>query len=157
MGKGVEVNKKDLADTLGISLPTVGDWVAKGCPAIQRGGNGDAGVKAWVFNTADVMKWREQQIVISTIGDSRSMDIDEARCRKTAAEASITELDLAVQKGELIEVSVVADTVGQDYANCRAKLLNITARLIGELTQDQCDMIDREIREALTELAAYVG
>lgn len=153
MAKGLEVNKKDLSDTLGISLPTVGDWVSKGCPVVQHGGNG----REWIFNTADVAKWREQQIIVSTIGDSQRMDFEEAKRRKTAAEASMAELDLAVQKGELIEIAVVSDSVGEDYANCRAKLMNITSRLIGELNQDQCDMVDSEIREALTELSQYVG
>jgi len=153
MSNGIEVNKAGLAETFGVTLPTVNAWMKKGAPFIEMGGAG----KQWLLNTADISRWREQQAMVNAIGDSRDMDFDEARRRKTAAEASMAELELAVQKGELVEIESVADTVGQDYANCRAKLLNITARLIGELTQDQCDMIDGEIREALTELAAYVG
>lgn len=151
MSHGKIVNRAELAHILGVAPATVSSWIKRGCPYEQMGAKG----KEWLFNTAQVATWREEQAALAAIGDSKSMDIEEARRRKIAAEASIAELDLSVRKGELVEIDSVAEIVGQDYANCRARLLNVHNRLIGELTQDQCDMVEEGIREALEELSAY--
>lgn len=53
--RGRDVNRSDLAEINGVSMPTIDDWVRRGCPVVQRGGRG----RAWQFNTADVRNWRE--------------------------------------------------------------------------------------------------
>ncbi len=56
--KGQVVNRADLANINGVSLPTIDDWVCRGCPVMQRGARG----RAWQFNTAEVRNWRDDDI-----------------------------------------------------------------------------------------------
>ena len=51
---GKVVNKADLANIFGVSLPTVDQWVRAGCPVEKRGGLG----KEWQFACGDVLRWR---------------------------------------------------------------------------------------------------
>ena len=152
---GIELNKADLAAMLGVSLPTIGQWVGKGCPFVFKGGPG----KQWVFNSADVLSWREEQVVQQAMGDTASLDIDEARRRKLAAEAALVELDLSKRRGEVIEIEDVAGVVGDDYANVRAKSLalptKLAPQLIGIEDTAECQaLIERGVAEALEELTA---
>ena len=152
---GIELSKADLARMLGVSLPTIGQWVGKGCPFVSKGSPG----KPWVFNSADVLSWREDQVVMQAMGDTSSLDIEEARRRKLAAEAALVELDLAKRRGEVIEIEEVAGVVGDDYANVRAKLLALPSKLAPQLIgiEDPAEckaLIERGVSEALEELTA---
>ena len=152
---GMELSKADLARMYGVSLPCIGQWIGKGCPFVSKGGPG----KQWVFNSADVLAWREDQVAQQAMGDTRSLDIEEARRRKMAAEAALVELDLAKRRGEVIEIEEVAGVVGDDYANVRAKLLalptKLAPQLIGAEDLAECkSLIERGVAEALEELTA---
>lgn len=50
------INRAQLAETFGVSLPTVDAWIRKGCPYVQKGGNG----KPWQFRIQEVVRWREK-------------------------------------------------------------------------------------------------
>lgn len=151
------VNKADLAQLMGVSTITIGQWVGKGCPYVQKGGPG----KTWVFDVPEVVGWREEQVALQAVGDTKSLDIDEARRRKIAAEAALTELDLSKRRGELVEVEEVAQTVGDDYANLRAKLLSLPVKLapqaaaITDVTELQ-SLAESLVHEALEELVSDV-
>lgn len=47
------INRKQLAELRGVSLPTIDSWVRRGCPVVTRGGPG----KAWAFNPGEVAAW----------------------------------------------------------------------------------------------------
>lgn len=152
---GVEVSKADLARMFGVSLNTIGQWVNKGCPWITKGCPG----KQWTFNTAEVVAWREEHVAQQVQGDTSQLDIEEARRRKMAAEAAMMELDLAKRRGEVLEVEAVAEVIGDDYANVRAKLLSLPTKLapilVGIEDPAECLMlIERGVTEALEELTA---
>jgi len=152
---GIEISKADLAQYVGVSLTTITNWVRQGCPYLAKGTKG----KAWIFNSAEVMTWREEKIAQNAIGDTASLDIDEARRRKLAAEAAMMELDLAKRRGEVIEIDAVAAVVGDDYANVRAKLLSLATKLAPQLIGIDdlagCKaLIERGVSEALEELTA---
>ena len=152
---GMELSKADLAKFYGVSLPTISQWVGKGCPFISKGGQG----RKWVFSSSAVTTWREDQIAQQALGDVSSLDIDEARRRKLAAEAALTELDLSHRRGELIEVELIADLVGDEYANVRAKILALPTKLaplllgVASLAEAR-GIIESGIIEALEELTA---
>lgn len=150
---GMVLGKQELATFLGISFPSIGHWVARGCPYVTKGGLG----KKWEFNTAEVVAWREAQAADKAQGDVSSTDIDEARRRKMAAEAAMTELDLQVRRGELVEIETVAEAVGEDYANVRAKLLSMPSKLAPQLAVSDdplacLALLETGIHEALEEL-----
>jgi len=98
-GQGQKVNRKQLADVFGISLPTVDAWVRSGCPYDQKGERG----REWIFDTADVMRWRERQARDDAGGEDTQ---DEARLkrRKLVAETKSAEIDLLVKQGALAPI-----------------------------------------------------
>lgn len=151
----VLVSKADLARLAGVSLPTISQWVAKGCPYVKKGAKG----QPWQFDASHVWAWREEQVALQTVGDTSQLDIEEARRRKLAAEAALAELDVAKKKGELVEVEVVAETVGDDYANVRAKLLSLPTKAAPQLCaiDDAAEVqsfLEKLVFEALEELTA---
>lgn len=149
------LNRSEIAQLFGVSLPTISQWLSKGMPFESKGTQG----RKWSFNASEVVKWREAMIVSQAIGDTSGLDLDEARRRKLAAEAAMVELDLAKRKGEVIEIDAVAGVVGDDYANVRAKLLSLPTKLAPQLIGIDdvatCKaLIERGVSEALEEFTA---
>ncbi len=91
--RGRVVNRAELAEINGVSMPTIDDWVKRGCPVVQRGGRG----RAWQFNTAEVRNWREDDIRAESSHTTHATK-DELLLRKLAAETEQAELDLAKSK-----------------------------------------------------------
>lgn len=140
---------------MGVTSNTITQWVGKGCPYVQKGGQG----KSWVFNMPDVIAWREEQIALQAVGDTASLDIDEARRRKLAAEAALAELDVSKRRGEVVEIEDVAAAVGDDYANVRAKLMSLPTKAAPQLAiiEDSAEaqaVLEKLVHEALEELTA---
>lgn len=149
----MKLNKSDMADCLGISRTAFSQWIKKGCPYEQKGSQSGQ----WVFDTAAVIRWREEQAALNAMGDTADIDLDEARRRKTAAEAALVEIEVSKRRGEVIEIEHVAEAVGEDYANVKAKLLALPTKLAPQLigmenpVEIQAILADM-ITEALEEL-----
>jgi terminase small subunit / prophage DNA-packing protein len=94
---GKKVNRTDLAEFFGISLSTVDAWVKAGCPFDQRPVNRG---KGWVFDTADVMRWREERARMEAGGQDVQDDAALTKRRKLA-ETRLVELELAKAMGEV--------------------------------------------------------
>ena len=56
--KGIIVNRSELADFLGVSLPTIDAYLKRGCPYVSEADRAK-GVP-WGFNTADVVNWNKE-------------------------------------------------------------------------------------------------
>ena len=98
--QGRKVNRKQLADVCGVSLPTVDAWVRAGCPFDQKGERG----KEWVFDTADVMRWREERARLEAGGQDVQDDAALTRRRKLA-ETRLVEIELLEKMGDLAPVT----------------------------------------------------
>jgi len=98
--QGQKVNRKQLADVFGISLPTVDAWVRAGCPYDQKGERG----KEWIFDTADVMRWREERARAEAGGQDVQDDAALTKRRKLA-ETRLVEIELLEKMGELAPVA----------------------------------------------------
>jgi len=118
---GRQVNRSELAETFGKSLPTISAWVKSGCPVVERGRQG----REWVFDTADVAGWLEQRAVAAVEGQSVLMDIEEARRRKLVAEAIMAEADADQRLGQLILVADAVEMFSAECATIRTRLLSI--------------------------------
>ena len=116
-GTGQKVNRKQLADVFGISLPTVDAWVRSGCPFDQEGGRG----KEWIFDTADVMRWREQ-LARDDAGGQDVQDDNAIARRKKAAEARLAELDLLERMGAVADVGVMERVWSRILAELQSNL-----------------------------------
>lgn len=153
-------NLGELAEVLGVNRSTVNDWLGQGCPYLEKPDQ-SRGI-GWKFSVAAVVAWLRKRDVDRAISDTSKMDIDEARLRKTAAEAALAELELAKQRGEVVSITVVTEIVGEQLSACKAKLLTLPSRaapLVAPLIDRiECrDILDGVVREVLDELVGYAG
>lgn len=152
--RGQILNRTELADHLGLAMPTIDDWIRRGCPVVERGGRG----KAWKFNSADVRQWRDDDIR-SQVGGSANASMEDLRQRKLAAETEQAELDLARAKDELVPVDQYHRALIKAFGEVRAGMRNVVPgravrRLIGEDDQTRFKMVLlEEIDHALDVLA----
>ena len=150
----------ELSTLLGVHRNTVTNWLRAGCPYVEQGDRSRG--KEWQFDLPAVVEWRERRAVEAAIGDTSKLDIDEAKRRKTAAEAALAELELATKRGEVVAVSVVQQVVGDQLSACRAKLLSIPSKMgpmVAPLTDvRECTaLLEAVQREALDELVGWAG
>lgn len=87
-------------------------------------------------------------------------DYEEARARKVAAEAEITELELAKVRGELVVAEDVVSAWSDTLAGLKAKLISIPSKAAPIVAAEDeagiCQkVIEDLVREALEELSNY--
>lgn len=81
-------------------------------------------------------------------------EYQEARTRREQVNARMTELELAEREGRLVDAEVVAQTWSGFGVRVRNRILHAPKRLpmvLGHPTRADMAVIDRELREALTE------
>lgn len=153
---GRTVTKAELSEILGLSLPTIESMVRRGCPWKRKGSKG----RAYQFDTADVIAWRETRIREDRAAEREAqvINLERERALKTAAERRLAELELAQRSGELVHVDDVAARIESEYANVRARLLLIPTKLAPRIARmrkaaEARAAIHAEVREALHELS----
>jgi phage terminase Nu1 subunit (DNA packaging protein) len=147
------VNKQQLANILGKSE----EWLTQmqkdqTFPVLERG-RGRAGSK---YETQDVITWMQTRQVENLIGDK--IDIEEAKRRKMAAEASLAEVELETVQGKLIPADQIEKEWSELIMNCRAKLLSIPSKVSPEIfAADDLTtvkvLLKQALQEALNELS----
>jgi len=150
----VRLNKTQVSDLLGCTLPTVDAKVRRGMPFEERGRRGG---KDWVFDSAAVVEWERQQAVLNS-GGSGGADEDELKRRKLAAETGKAELELAKAKGEVAVLADVERAVARAFAEVRVSMRNIPQRVVVSLIGEQNEtrikkLLLEEIDQALQVLA----
>lgn len=129
----MRVNRRELADVLGITLPTVTAWANAGMPAVVAGSKG----VEWVFDTADCVKWyaeHKHKKATAPTDDpfepgKKPETIEEASRRKEIAHADRAEVMVAKEAGRLVPIEEVAAVVMDENARVRARLLTIPNEL----------------------------
>jgi DNA-binding transcriptional MerR regulator len=145
----------ELASIFGVAPQTVDAWVRKGLPC-------DKSTKGKVlFNTADVVDWRELQAAErASSGVTPSASIEEARLRKINGEAILVEMEIAEKRAELVPIADTVSVVAELCTAIRAKCLSVPVKttpllLAAEPTAAEFRAIlDRAMREVLNELSA---
>lgn len=116
-GQGQKVNRKQLADVFGVSLPTIDAWVASGCPFDQRGGRG----VEWAFDTADVMRWRED-LARADAGGQDVQDDAALKRRKLANDVRMGDLDFLERSGQVASIDVMERVWSRILAELQSNL-----------------------------------
>lgn len=84
------------AALLGVHKSTLQNWLAQGCPAVERGDR-ERG-QNWKISLKDVVDWRIERAVADAVaaygGDGAEMSREEADRRRAVAIAHIAEIDL---------------------------------------------------------------
>lgn len=147
------VSLSEAATLLGVHRNTVKSWLDRGCTAL-RAADAARGID-WQLSLADILAWRESQAVAAveqaTGPAADVVDLDEARRRKVLAEAELAEYELAQVRGSVVAVSDIAARVTSEYAEVRARLLSIPARLAQRLAvETDASAIERAIKAEVT-------
>lgn len=154
---GLEVNRTDIAKILGVSMPTISDWVARGMPAVQRGARG----VPWSFDIAACVRWRiDWELAQATSRSTKDITFEEAERRQVIADATLKEIKVAEALREVVRVEDVSRLWEGRIVASREAFLGISARLapilVGEQDQQRIEqVIEDEIARALNELAAW--
>lgn len=139
---------------MGITPPTLDEWVRRGCPAVEKGGRG----RAWRFNTAEVIKWREQDVREAALGVEVSTEA-ELRRRKLEAETGLVELEFAQARGAVILVEEFERALAKGFGEVRSRLRStLPSRVAGRIAALTSEteikaVLREEIDEALDVLA----
>ena len=123
--KAKTVSRSDLAEILRVSPPTVDSWIRRGLPVKEKGGRG----RAYEFDLADVIEWRVASAQASASVSAELLDFEEARARKTTAEAEIAEADARQRRGELVEIDTVAELLETKLSTVRLRMLAVPAKV----------------------------
>lgn len=126
----MKVNRNEIAEVLGISVPTVTSWMGDGMPYVEGGGKG----KPYVFDTVEVIEWwAENKRRRSRTGPSAPSNFDgpgdmpetydEAERREKVAKADKAELELAKAAGRVVEIEDVASAIAEMHVKVRTRLL----------------------------------
>lgn len=147
------VNKQQLAEQQGVSLPTITRWMAEGMPVAEKGGRG----KGYAFDPAAVTEWRVERAKKKALGGASEETEAMSKRRKTAAEADIQEMKAAQLRGELcVQADLVAD-IQNDLSKVRARLLAIPSRaaamVVGQDEHTARKFLQDLIYEALDEVS----
>lgn len=122
---GSLVSRAELAKLFAVDVTTVDGWRRRGCPVVE-GGRGVAPR----FNTAAVHVWLvERAEAKARAARAETIDLDEARGRKTMAEAELAELELGHVRGELVQIDTVAELVEASFSTVRLRLLAVPAKV----------------------------
>lgn len=105
MSAGRIVTRNELAELLDVDLRTVDGWLRRGCPIVSKGGRG----RAHEIDSADVVRWLQDR---AAEGRARVISLDEARLRKTIAEAGLAELELDSARRMFAPIDMVAEVLG---------------------------------------------
>lgn len=147
------VSRQELSEFLAVDLKTVDGWIRRGCPMLGRGGRG----KPHAFNLAHVVEWLRDTARRSTAEASAAISLDEARQRKTAAEAELAELELGHARGELVQIDTAAELFEATLSTVRLRLLAVPAKVAARVAPVRTPakvrrILEDEFAEVLEEL-----
>lgn len=154
---GLEVNRREIARLLGVSMPTVSDWVDRGLPVVNRGSRGIP----WAFDVAACFAWRLEYELANAVGAStRDVTREDAEKRKIIADAILAEIKVAEQLRSVVKVEDVSRIWEGRIVASRETFQGIAQRiaplLVGESDQGRIEStIETEIARALEELASW--
>lgn len=142
-----EKSMNDAAENLDMTAQAIGMWATKGAPVAIKGGRRFALWPAFPV-------WYHQQLRKER---AKPADFEEARARKTQAEAELAKYQLAITLREFIAVADLDAKTGPMLDSFPARLLAIPHRLTphvvacGDMTSAR-ELLQREIGSVLSEL-----
>jgi terminase small subunit / prophage DNA-packing protein len=156
--KARHVSLKQLAELLDRDRGTIEKWVAKGCPYVSKGDR-DAG-QAWVFDLAEVVKWRERDVAetaVEKLGSGKP-DEESLKLRRMSASVSIIENDAAEAVQLVARVSSQLELMRRDYSEITGVLRGlpkaIAAKVDSRYAAKAQTIAEEQVHTALSALRA---
>ncbi|MCH7566001.1 MAG: hypothetical protein IH968_19510 [Gemmatimonadetes bacterium] len=122
--KRLTISQTDLARVFGVSTRTIQRWEEEGLREARIGRRATYALPVAVAWRVD----RERR-------ESDVMDFNEARARKMAAQAELTEIEVARARAEYIHVSDLDHLLAEPLARLRGRLLSFAGVVAPRLTE----------------------
>jgi phage terminase Nu1 subunit (DNA packaging protein) len=128
-GSLMKVDALQLAEVFGIDRRTVTNWIKQKppCPSEMVG-------RSRVFDSEKAIAWYMDGAIRRALAGRKplALDFEEARTRKTLAEAVLAEIELATQKGELIPLAEYERELGAICERMRSVLTAVLSKYAGK-------------------------
>lgn len=163
------VSRSELSRVFGVSLPTIDNWRRHGLPQVEvDGGAPKSGRRKYQYNVPDCIEWYlhrhlddlrdDDEDDGAPAGKGSRQKLDEARYRKTVAQAEQAEIETRIRRGELVEVEDVRSVWSQHVLNVRNRILSVADSAAPRLakmkrTQPIRDDLKRRLEHALEQLS----
>lgn len=150
--RGLELNKKQLAQFFDKSPTTIDRWMLAGMPYLKKGGPYDG----YIFDSAAVVDWKLAREKILSQSSENVLAINVAKTRKESALAHMAELELDEKRGLLVSIESVKEQVAKVFTNFRNRIISIpdqvarelkAAKTINEVKIILNDSLDNALRE----------
>ena len=149
------VGVNEIAKFMGVNMTTVYQWIRDGCPVHEKGTRGKNSHK---LDTREVTEWRLQKEREGGEARGGLLSKQEAQRRKLNAEAEKAELEVAKQKGLVVDLNELQTELENKFAEFRAVVRKIpercVLRLVGEMDERKIKTIILEEIDAALELLA---
>lgn len=151
------MNRKGLAESFQVSLPTVDEWVRRGCPVEQAGGSG----RDYKFSLPSVVAWRVADLQSRLRGAAeKDENFKDAELRKVKAEADLKEMEVAKKRGDLIDARAVRKVWTDALAVIKTRVLSISVKRAREFSEETDwtviqQVLDADCRECLDAIHKY--
>lgn len=143
-----EITLSEAARRLGITTQSAGMWVKRpGAPARAEG-------RKVLVRWPAFIRWREQELVSTAVEQASAGDLEKERTRKTAAEASLAELELAKARGEFVSIADYETALGRVLDILVARLRAMPIRL-SHFGSDVEAEAEKEAERIITELSQF--
>lgn len=151
------VSQIDLAEILGATPKSIRAWERLGLPVQEKGRRGVASR----YDIGACIAWAIERAEAQAHAMPDDTDFEQARARKTAAEAALAEIELASARGEIVKLADISKAVGGALATTRARLLQVGAKVapMADLRPDEATLralLDDALHEALEPISGDV-
>jgi phage terminase Nu1 subunit (DNA packaging protein) len=165
------ISKRELARRLGVVSSRISALIKRGLPVLANGKIDLAEAAKWMkanceasvkFSDRGVNKMLEADIghepaeAASLDDDAAVLNYPTARALRETFLARMAKLEFLAKSGRLLDADEVQATWTAYLSDCRKRLLTVASRCgsrLSHLSRAEVDIIDREIRDALIELA----
>jgi phage terminase Nu1 subunit (DNA packaging protein) len=161
------VNKRELALALGVSEPTVDNWVSRrGMPVVEKGSNG----VAWRFDLGACRAWKaDQDAAEKRAADQLNGELfpEGQQLAPAGNPADVIKLleaerlaqTINIQRRELIPRAEVENDYRAVFGVVRQALLGLEASIVRALNLDptQADEVKRQVRGGMRNLAQAIA
>lgn len=147
-----QISQREAGRRLGLTAQSLGQWRKRpGAPAGLKAGKP-------VYLWPDFPRWREAELVRQAKLEAAPVDFEEARARKMAAEASLAELELARERGQLIPIELHGSRLARILERIRSRLValpgSLAPRLVGlDAASEAQGIISGSVAAVLKELS----
>lgn len=141
--------KKELAELLAVTPRQINNLVKEGMPQRLNGGRPKYGMEA--------VTWYYGRKLEEVKAERRNTSLDEARTKKSLAQAALAELELKRKTGEVIAISEVTDEYARTLIRLRGKILAVPGRwaprFAPKMTRAKSQsLLEQAMRDAIDEL-----